>query len=172
MAADDRESGQSIVEFLIMLPIIVGLIVVLVRINTVIQVSIVNQQYARARALDMAYNNPYYPSAKMQTVGKMNEGYHQVVIGMTNKLIEDAGETPPPEPTRVAIIRKAKGAPKKNDDVEPDQTPVVPVRTTVTLCAPSRALVSKGKPVPIAAKNMGPGFDPKLFAYCRSPLNE
>jgi len=45
------ERGQSVLEFVFMLPILLGLIVIMVRSNTVIQMSIVNQKYARAQAL-------------------------------------------------------------------------------------------------------------------------
>ncbi len=44
------ESGQSVLEFLLLIPLIVALTVLLVKMNAVIQVSIVNQQYARAQA--------------------------------------------------------------------------------------------------------------------------
>ena len=54
-----KEDGQSIVEFLVSLPLLVGLAVVLIRVNSAIQMSIVNQQYARAQTLNLTYNSPF-----------------------------------------------------------------------------------------------------------------
>ena len=39
------ESGQSVVEFVIIFPIFIGLFIVLTQVNMAIQVSINNQQY-------------------------------------------------------------------------------------------------------------------------------
>ena len=48
-------------EFLVMLPLMVGLAMLMIRVNTVIQMGIVNQQYARAQALFVAGNGSEYP---------------------------------------------------------------------------------------------------------------
>src|SRR5690606_10882360 len=55
------ESGQSVLELLFMLPILVGMAVLLIRINMAIQVSINNQKYARAQTLYLTFNNSVYP---------------------------------------------------------------------------------------------------------------
>ena len=38
------ERGQSLLEFCLLLPVLLGLVTMMIRVNTAIQVSIVNQQ--------------------------------------------------------------------------------------------------------------------------------
>src|SRR4051812_43761116 len=80
----EGESAQALVEFLLLLPAVIVLIVVLVRVNSAIQVSIVNQQYARAQALWLAFNSPVFPELRhrvkdFQSGSKMS---NQMVIGV------------------------------------------------------------------------------------------
>jgi hypothetical protein len=52
----DGEAGQSLLEFLLMFPMLLALVIVLIRVNTAIQISIVNQQYARAQTFVLTSN--------------------------------------------------------------------------------------------------------------------
>src|SRR4051812_29317262 len=88
------DSGQAMVEFLLLLPAIVVLIVVMVKVNMAIQVSIVNQQYARAQALWLAFNSPVYPELRhrvknFQTGNKMA---NQMIIGVSQNSFPEEGD--------------------------------------------------------------------------------
>src|SRR4051812_28584394 len=81
----NQEEGQSIIEFLLMLPMILALTFILFRVNSAIQVSIVNQQYSRAQILFLTYNNPYYPELDKQQ-NMRQSGNNQMVVGVSDKL--------------------------------------------------------------------------------------
>jgi len=129
-----KNSGQSLVEFLIMLPIVVSLATLMVRVNTVIQVSIVNQKYARAQALFLAYNSPYYPELRLRK--RMKElNSNELILGVSNKNapLADSGQEYEPDPIIVSIV--SRGKPVGDDQSpEPAQRGRVRVRSTVTLC--------------------------------------
>jgi hypothetical protein len=134
MSAD---SGQAMVEFLLLLPAMVILLVVMVRVNTAIQVSIVNQQYARAQALWLTFNSSIYPELRhrvknFQTGNKMS---NQMVIGVSQNSFpdEETDDVYQPEATVQNVSRLKTGG---NDDpqTEPDARSKVRIRTTVSLC--------------------------------------
>src|SRR4051794_31601143 len=77
------EEGQSMVEFLFMLPLLLGLAVLLVRISTAIQISIVDQQYARSQTLFLTYNSATYPRLGLQ-VSMQQKGLNQMVVGVSD----------------------------------------------------------------------------------------
>jgi hypothetical protein len=80
----EGEAGQSLLEFLLTLPMLVALVVILVRVNSVIQVSIVNQQYARAQALFLAYNSSEFPSIDRRMSQLVAKRYSQMVLGVAD----------------------------------------------------------------------------------------
>ena len=87
------ESGQSILEFLLMLPMLVGLVLILVRINTAIQVSIVNQQYARSHALWLNFNSAVYPQLALREGHLTANNDNQMVIGVSDNTAPQDGTT-------------------------------------------------------------------------------
>ncbi|MEO5970142.1 MAG: hypothetical protein ABIQ95_09460, partial [Bdellovibrionia bacterium] len=54
-----NNEGQSVIEFIFMLPLLIGMSTLLVNINTAIQMGIVNQQYARFQTLFLTFNSPF-----------------------------------------------------------------------------------------------------------------
>lgn len=156
--------GQSLLEFLFMLPLMAGLAVILVRVNTAIQVSIVSQQHARAQTLHLTMNSSTYPrlSQEADMAGLKN---NQMVLGISDNLIR-SGTINKPEATRQVITRRARGTPEPGDQ-EPDQTPVVRVRTTVSLCTQSNVIRVGGGYQPIGTATLTEAVRPQDFAYCR-----
>ncbi|GEM_PF-2023993 len=53
--------GQSVVEFALLLPVLVGLFYILIQANSAITTAIVHQKYVRMRLHFMALNHRYYP---------------------------------------------------------------------------------------------------------------
>lgn len=147
------ESGQSILELLFLLPMLAGLIVILVRINTAIQISIVNQQYSRSMIFFSNMNSPDYPSRSLlKRAVAANSLVNQMTFGISDKPIgqndNDFEASNQPEASTQYVARKPRqGSEEPGDDIT--QRGKVRIRNTVTLCTPTVALrVSKNKMVP------------------------
>ncbi len=129
-----RESGQSLVEFLLIFPVLIGFIVVIVRINTAIQISIVDQQYARAQAWFITFNSPFYPPLTDKTGASTGGGwFNQMVIGVSdNKAPANGQYTPQATVQLISRSLNVKGSDANQE--EPDLRSKVRIRNTVTLC--------------------------------------
>ncbi|OFZ19708.1 MAG: hypothetical protein A2X94_16775 [Bdellovibrionales bacterium GWB1_55_8] len=165
------EKGQSLLEFLLLLPVLLGLVSMMVKANTAIQVSIVNQQYARAQALFLTYNSPVFPQNRLRQESLTGRGYNQMVIGVSADKVEDAST---PVATVQQVARKGVQG-NENSAEEPELRAAVRVRTNVVLCtqqnvlADGKAILRLGggdfEAVSTYALNEGSTFQP-----CRSPL--
>ncbi|MGK5082901.1 hypothetical protein WDW37_06320 [Bdellovibrionota bacterium FG-1] len=176
--ADDQ--GQSVLEFLLMLPMMVGLVVILVKINTTIQISINNQQYARAQALWLTFNSPVYPAHDLKEGHLTAKQYNQMVIGVSENQAT-AGEYNPKAATY--LIARKKGSPAGEEKAEPRERTLVRIRDTVTLCTQSNLIKTGGGMTPILdVKSIGKNAvspagnyklieDPHQFDYCSSPMS-
>lgn len=171
------EEGQSIVEFLIVLPILVGLSVLLIRLNTAIQVSIVNQQYARAQAHFLTYNSSVYPALRLRKDALHSNGFNQMMIGMSDQAIPEGDNAAPPEATVVQINNNRQYAGSDENQQEPEQRTKVRVRTTVTLCTQTEVVGTPAKPM-IDLADGDDNYAPKgaarisedmRYDYCRAP---
>src|SRR5690242_4513040 len=71
--ASNHEGGRSIqagacpkfIEFLIVLPFLIGLTIILNKADTAIQVFVVEQEFPRGPGVFLAQNSPVYPRLKM-----------------------------------------------------------------------------------------------------------
>lgn len=168
----DSESGQSILEFMISLPIMVGLIVILTKANTLIQMAIVNQQYGRAQALFLAYNNATYPRQAHRD-SMRGTGYNQMIVGVADNPAPDpnGGGEYPPEASKLNITRKKPSGTDPAQE-EPTQRALVRVRNTVSLCTQLNAVKVSGNYQPMTSdtlkriENQGS----TAFEFCRSPV--
>jgi hypothetical protein len=149
-------SGQSLVEFLVLMPLLIGLTVIMVRVTTAIQVSIVNQQYARAQSLFLAYNSAVYPRLQQREDNFIRRGYNNMVIGVSDNSAPDSGPYVP-KATVQKIARKPNGGGSDENQSEPERRDKVRVRTTVTLCTQTNVL-QPGKDSPILP--LGPDYRP------------
>ena len=134
------EEGQSVVEFIFLLPMLLGLTTLLININTAIQMGIVNQQYARQQALVLAYNSPFYPPAdsadpqSKSSPRKTLRGASQMVLGVTDN-IDSGGGAYSPIATQQMIVRKPSLAkPNAPGDENASTMGWVRIRNSVTLC--------------------------------------
>lgn len=178
---DSAESGQSIIEFMFLLPMLVGLAVLLVRVNTAIQISIVNQQYARQHVLFLTYSSPVYPRIRIREDSFIERGFNQMLIGVSENLAPEGSYVPKASTKNIA--RKPKLG---SNDVksEPSERGEVRVRTTVSLCTQPNVInfgssgggslqpilplkKDQDNYVAVAPYNMP---ETAKFEYCRSPL--
>jgi len=162
-----REDGQSVLEFVFMLPVLLGLIVVMVRSNTVIQMSIVNQKYARAQALWLTFNSPYYPRLSFRTPGTAGDqfvqyGFNRMVIGMAETPVDDTGGKA--TASVQTVVRGGVPAPEGPSQSEPIDRAKVRVRTTVALCTQTNAIVTRQGLKAATAENIG---ENTVFDFCR-----
>ncbi len=160
------EAGQSVIEFLMLLPMLVGLTVLLVRINTAIQISIVDQQYGRAQTLFLTSNSPFYPSLGLQA-GLIRDRTHQMVVGVSENPAPLGGKYVPFASTQL-IARSKKARASDVAKEEPALRANVRIRNSVTLCTQSLFIESgKGGIQPILS--LTPDL---LHGAAPSPLGE
>jgi hypothetical protein len=174
---DSRESGQSIVEFLLMLPMLVGLVLILLRVNTAIQVSIVDQQYARSHALWLNFNSPVYPQLALREPHLTAQQDNQMVIGVSDNVAPEDGSNFQPVASTSYVARKKGQA--DSSDPESSKRANVRIRDTVTICTQSNVVQGKGGMVPalpLDPKTFAPTGnsvlteDPHQFNYCGSNM--
>lgn len=161
-----RESGQSLIEFVLMLPVMFGMVFILIRVNSAIQVSIVNQKYSRQRLLELAGNSPHYPDLERASE-LVRQGQNRLVVGVSDELVPEAlTEEFVPVATTQLITEKSKAAQGVADPTgeEPRARAKVRIRNTVELCTPILSVRGPdGKPV---ATELGLGnssFDNMTF---------
>src|SRR4051812_32338299 len=104
----EREEGQSIIEFLLMLPMLLGITMILIKLNIAIQIAIVDQQYARAQALFLAFNSPYYPSVQKREQRLVPSGTNQLITGVSDNADEGGQGTYVPKATVQPITRSKR----------------------------------------------------------------
>jgi len=130
-----NEKGQSLLEFLIMLPLMLGLVALMTRVNTAIQASIVDQQYARAQTTWLTFNSPVYPVLRLQATELNGKNFNQMMIGVSDNLISSDSNLPVASTTMIA--RNPAVASRANNDSQidgPTSRALVRIRNTVTLC--------------------------------------
>ena len=133
------EAGQSVLEFLLMLPMLVGFVMILMKVNTAIQISIVDQQYARAQTLFLTMNSPFYPTRATQAA-LVSVQTNSMLVGVSNNQ-STPGYTPSATTQWVARTSNAVGA-DNSPKSEPKRRASVRIRNSVTLCTQNLYLKS------------------------------
>jgi Flp pilus assembly protein TadG len=152
---DREESGQSIIEFVLMMPLLLGMVILLVKINSVIQASIVDQQYARAEALFLAFNSPFYPeNSKKETL--IEDQMNQMLVGVSGNLASGENGDYSPQATVLSVARSDTNPLARSASDESGQEPKssrakVRIRNSVTLCTQNILIGfgDKGGPMPV-----------------------
>ncbi|MEN9723797.1 MAG: hypothetical protein RJB38_1783 [Pseudomonadota bacterium] len=144
--------GQSLIEFIFLLPLMVGMVFLLLRVNSAIQVSIVNQKYSRQRLLELVANSPQYPAVIGGPASRLiSSGTNRLVVGVSEESTASGGELEVSAPVQT-ITRTRQAALGASDDPkeEPQKRAKVRIRNTVELCTPTLSVsVAGGKVVPI-----------------------
>lgn len=156
-------------EFLLMLPLMIGIAVILMRVNTAIQMSIVNQKHARAQAFHLAQNNSSYPRLDRQDL-LAESGTNQMVMGVSDNLIGGNDDNLPIASQQMITRTRGLAGSEGEAQEEPEQRSFVRVRNTVSLCTQSIVIRSSNGVAPLSASTLREGFDPRNFMYCASRL--
>lgn len=174
---DLDERGQSVLEFVLLLPLLLGLAALMLRMNQAIQVSIVNQKYARQQTLFLTMNNREYPALYQRVPLLAEQGFNQMYLGVSDNAAPETGAYEP-EATTARVSRKP-GVGSDATQEEPDERGKVRIRTSVALCTQPNVLVSRGRSIPILPLERKDPFRPTgqyayptkdfRFDYCRSP---
>lgn len=127
------EEGQGVIELLLCFPLFVGLTILLARINTAIQMSIVDQQYARMQALFITYHSPFYPELSKRN-WLVNTGSNQLILGVADNSFPSDGAGYNPKATEQLIARGRGRGGSNEPGVEPPLRGTVRIRNSVTLC--------------------------------------
>ena len=184
-----EEEGQSVLEFLFMLPVMISLLVLMTRVNSAIQVSIVDQQYARAQAHFLTFSSPVYPEIRLRYAQLVGKNYNQMLMGVGDNIVPADGSAYTPIATTQNIARNRKIAALGNNDPQKEPNPdsgegraLVRVRGTVSLCTQINVINSNGALAPVFTMNgLGDGQtlsggaynlseDPKQFAWCKAQV--
>jgi hypothetical protein len=178
----EGERGQSLLEFLMMIPMMFGITVLLVRVNSAIQVSIVDQQYARAQATWVAFNSPNFPRMSLRVRELDQKGYSQMTIGISDNQAptsdSSGGPTYVPKATVVNVARKKNGGGSNADQEEPSARTQVRVRNTVTICTQVTNNVGNSGTKPTLPLPQADPFTPTgpwnlpsngQFQFCKGP---
>ncbi len=137
-----RRSGQSMLEFAVLLPIFVLLLQVLVQVEMAISTAIVNQKYARGTLHFLMFNHRNYMEMKFLT---KNDGtlMRRFWVGVDDKINYGAATTVKPEaPTRFIGQPRQKLPEDGLAQVEYDEInrrQKVRIRVTAFTCIPPLA---------------------------------
>ncbi len=138
------EEGQSVIEFVFSLPLILAMILILVKINTAIQMGIVNQQFSRAQALALTYNSPMYPelSKRYDRFQNTDKGllFNHMVVGVSDNVATSGDYAPRAMVQHIARKGRPESAPVQ---AEPEERKTVRIRSSVTLCTQSNVSISR-----------------------------
>ena len=162
-----NESGQSVIEFMLMLPLMLALTVLLVKMNTAIQMSIVNQQYARAQLTFLTFNSSSYPQRKLVKSLFERTNSNRMIIGVAENSFPPEG-TAAPEASTYTVARNSKRVGADPPQDEPRQRAKVRIRDTVEMCTQNNFASVGGKPVPVDSIQLN---ESATFQYCRSNLD-
>lgn len=141
-----QQSGQSVLEFLLLLPVLFGITVIMIRVNTAIQMAIVDQKYARAQALHYTQNSPYYPRRDHHYYFFKEKLSNQMYFSVTE---QPADEDDPeslnnPKSSTYNVTRKMNEPQDSSVGEEPTERAFVRIRNTVSLCANSVFMQADG----------------------------
>ncbi len=159
-----NQKGQSLIEFLIALPMMIGISLLLVRVNTAIQASIVQQKYARGAIHFFTWNSPYFPeksfSGRMGYGGNKQgpTGTNDFVIGVSGRTM--TGSDSSPSSLEVAITKDGPAHPAQGI---PESSRSVFLRNSLNLCTKSHMLGDGTLP---RFGNVGLN-EQSTFAFCR-----
>ena len=165
----NSQAGQSLLEFVLLLPSLLGLSVILIRVNTAIQRAIVDQQYARQQALFLTVHSPIYPNRRL-IAGSFTRALksNQMVIGLSENVANVASNYVAQASTE--YIARKPGLGSDEPQKEPNERAKVRIRSTVTLCTQSNSLADGTVILPDNRPNTltsNSGFD-----FCKGVVNE
>jgi hypothetical protein len=172
-SASSGTSGQSVIEFMLMLPVLLGLAMLMIRVNTVIQMGIVNQQYARAQALFVSGNGAEYPRREAIVAVLSVAKYNQFVVGISEEPDPVDADALKIDASTYRIVPNSVTGFNDAPGVEAAQRGNLRVRTSLTLCLPTLlnggTLLRPVFPITGVTQTYAIGDTAKQFIFCSAP---
>lgn len=141
----DQRRGQTLLEFLIVLPLILVFIKITLKVNAASQISINNQKALHSKILDLASNSPFFPRIANHEVSFVKKNRNFMTIGMVAGPFDDANPAtqiaPIHEISRDPATQAIKGPPGQ----EARSTTGVRVRTSAGMCPQVIAINVNGR---------------------------
>jgi hypothetical protein len=163
--------GQSLIEFVLILPALVGMFFLLLRVDQAIQVSIVNQKYSRQRLFELIGNSPQYPDLS-RVPALVQKSDNRLVIGVSEETTLGIGTDFQPSAPTMRITRTKKAAEGGSNEAgkEPNRRADVRIRNTVEICTPILVSQSGTSSVPVASALSDVTFN--RLTYCTGGIDE
>ncbi len=164
----EKQGGQSVVEFLLLLPMLLAIPFLLIKVNSAVQTSIVNQQYSRSQTLFLAYNSPIYPELRFRVgSGKLeSSGMSQITLGVSDNLATGQDDYTPRATEQ--NVQRTKSEDVGNNDNRFEGARLrgnVRVRGTVSLCTQTNSVATGTGFTPINQIRQGANLQ-----ICRGPF--
>jgi hypothetical protein len=162
-----EQDGQSLIEFLLMTPMMIGITMTLYWINNGIQIGIVNQKHARAEVFYAIQNSSTYPRRGLLEENLIPRGWNQMVVGVSDVTGQDGRILPVPSFQQIVSRGKDVG------DDESTETPRLRgkprIRTTVALCTQMNVIEVDGQWRPFHSRALQRASS---FPFCRRAWDE
>ena len=146
-----------------MLPLVVAFSLLTLKVNTLIQISIVGQKALRQAALYYLYNHPEYPRRRNKEYIEDNQS-NLFILGVSENSFYGT-ETEPPVAVTYNIARAGGPQGSNFSQEEPRYRNNIRVRTTLALCTMNNFVGSQGRSAPTFAMNTH-----SKFSLCRGHL--
>lgn len=175
MKFEHDDSGQSVLEFLLILPVMMAVVMLMIRVNTAIQMSVVDQKYARSQITFLAANASEYPQRAGIITELGKDGMNQLVVGVSEDAPRDTegGEGAETAASTYYIGRRPGGMgedPANGDSISKRVT--IRVRNTVTICLPMISFGGTPAFDPGGTSGTGPKYNypenPRAWQFCSS----
>jgi hypothetical protein len=137
MAAKKKKRGQSILEFVILVPLFLSALLFLLGVHSALQISINNQKFARSRLIFLFFNNRWGLESSFSRNTKKNTFFTRYWVGVDKEIVRSS-DGAPTAPTQ-QIGRKIAGAADNDAAGEVDYSGTrqnIRIRTTVFTCLP------------------------------------
>lgn len=133
----NRQSGQSVVEFAFLVPVIIGMFFLLIQVENAITTAIVNNKYARAQLHFLFFNHRVYPETRFQ---ELQDGQFKgdiagrFWVGIDDKTNFGGGQPNPQAPERK--IGRLAGSEEPKEEAPARGRQKVRIRVFAFTCLP------------------------------------
>jgi hypothetical protein len=163
------ERGQSLLEFLFLLPVLLGMVFILFRVSATIQMSIVNQKYIRSHMLNSNFNSAVYPRRERVVSDFAPYNYNRMVMGMGEEPVDEENEGRVDASVSMITRSKRLAGSRGPDQDEPVERSYVRIRNTIAMCTQFNVVSNGGAPEPFSGNNL---FDGSRIEICRGNPEE
>jgi hypothetical protein len=134
-----RESGQSMIEFAFLVPLVIALLMIMIQVEMAISGAIVNQKYSRAQLHFLSFNARWYPEYRPFMPRNNGGVMRRFWVGVEDSLDHTNVNRAPVAQTFKIGVKKPAGDDAAGDAIlnDPKQgRQNVRIRVTAFICTP------------------------------------